>query len=300
MTWLGPFEIGAVMGLLLCLAVMGLAVSFNLLDFPDITMEGSLPLGATVFAASVKSGMPVLVALLCAMLAGATAGALTAFIHSRFGINKFLAGILVVAISYTLCLRILGTSNIGLLGSPSLFDYVEPTDRHAPSAALGTALLLASIALAVGALVLWLAQTRGGLRARVAGTNPVYARSLGISVPLHLVAGLAITNAMAAAAGALLAMHQGFADVGMGQGALILCLASMAIGARLVPERKLPVHVFVVVSAALGSVVYQVLVAFAVRLGLSPVDLKLATALLVLTVVVARARGDGSPAVGRA
>lgn len=292
--------IGTVMGLLLCLAVIGLALSFNLLDFPDITMEGSLPLGATVFAACIKSGMPLTVALPGAMLAGAAAGALTAFIHSRFGINKFLAGILVVAISYTLCLRILGTSNIGLLGSPSLFDYVEPADWRAPGAPLGTAILLTSITLAAGALVVWLAQTRCGLRARVAGANPVYARSLGINVPLHLVAGLATTNAMAAAAGALLAMYQGFVDVGMGQGALILCLASMAIGARLVPQRKLPVHVFVVVSAVLGSVVYQLLVAFAVRLGLSPVDLKLATALLVLAVVVVRARGDGSLAAGRA
>ena len=300
MTWLAPLGIGTVMGLLLCLAVMGLALSFNLLDFPDITMEGSLPLGATVFAASVKSGMPLMMALTAAMLAGAAAGGLTAFIHSRFGIGKFLAGILVVAISYTLCLRLLGTSNIGLLGSPSLFDYVEPLDRHAADLPVGTALLLLVAALAAGAFVLWLAQTRGGLRARVAGTNPVYARSLGINVPLHLVAGLGITNAMAAAAGALLAMHQGFADVGMGQGALILCLASMAIGARLVPQRKLPAHLFVIVSAALGSVIYQVLVAFAIRLGLSPVDLKLATALLVLAVVVARARGNGSLAAVRA
>lgn len=293
MTWLTPLDIGIVMGLLMAWAVISLTIGFNLLDFPDLTPEGSLPLGATVFAAVVKSGGPLGVAFVCAALAGASAGALTAFIHTRFRLNKFLSGILVVAISYSFCLRALGTSNIGLLGTPSLFDYVEMADRAAGEFHVGTVGLL-SILLAAGAMfMLWAMQTRRGLRVRVAGTNPTYARSIGINVPANLIVGLASTNAMAGLAGAFLAMHQGFADVGMGQGILILALASMALGERLLPERRLPFHVFVVFSAVIGSIVYQTLIAYAVRFGLNPIDLKLATAVLVLAVIALRASEEG-------
>jgi putative ABC transport system permease protein len=295
MSWIGPLEIGVIMGLLLCFAVISLAVSFHLLDFPDVTMEGSLPLGAAVFATSIRSELTLAAAVSAAMLAGAAAGALTAFVHRHLRINKFLAGILVVAICYTLCLRVLGTSNIGLLGAPSVFDFAWRFDWLAGGGSLGTMLLLASMVASVGTLTIWLSQTRTGLRTRVAGANPLYAKSIGIPVTLHLVAGLAATNTLAALAGALLAMHQGFADVGMGQGVLILGLASMAIGERLLPQRQLPIHVFIVVSAVAGSLAYQVLVAYAVRLGLSPVDLKLVTALLVLAVIAARSKDDGDP-----
>jgi len=293
MSLLAPLDIGIVMGLLMAWAVISLALSFNLLDFPDLTPEGSLPLGAIMFAALVKTGLPLALAIVSAMLAGAAAGALTAFIHTRFRLNKFLSGILVVAISYSICLRVLGTSNIGLLGTPSLFDYVRPLDRITDGLHLGTTILLGTLLVAGAGLVLWGVQTRRGLRVRVAGSNPTYARSIGINVPASLILGLAANNAMAALAGALLAMYQGFADVGMGQGVLILALASMALGEHLVPERRLPFHVFVVISAAFGSILYQVLIAYAVRLGLNPVDLKLATALLVLAVIALRTSEEG-------
>lgn len=293
MTWLAPLDIGIVMGLLMAWAVISLALSFNLLDFPDLTPEGSLPLGAILFAALIKTGTSLWLAIIAAMVAGAAAGALTAFIHIRFRLNKFLAGILVVAISYSICLRTLGTSNIGLLNSPSLFDYVVQADGVAWGLHIGTAGLLGVLLVAGACLVLWGVQTRRGLRVRVAGSNPIYAKSIGINVPASLILGLSANNAMAALAGALLAMHQGFADVGMGQGILILALASMALGEHLVPERRLPFHVFVVISAAFGSILYQVLIAYAVRLGLDPVDLKLATALLVLAVIALKASEEG-------
>ncbi len=294
MTWLVPLDIGLSMGLIFAWAVLALALAFRLLNFPDLTVEGSLPLGAAVFATILKAGAPLTTAVVVAIIAGAVAGGLTAFLHVRFSLNKFLAGIIVVAITYSLSLRIMGASNIGLLQSASLFDLVAPLDKalgrtfHA-----GTVLFLA-IFLVIGAVLLLSAlSSRQGMRLRVAGSNPEYARSLGISVPWNLVVGLAFTNGFAALSGVLLAMHQGFADVGMGLGVLILALAAMTIGERLISERAVPFHIFVVLAAILGSIFYQILVAYAVRIGLAPTDLKLVTAVLVLLVVAFRVSQDG-------
>ena len=294
MNWLVPLDIGLSMGLILAWAVVALALPFRLLNFPDLTIEGSLPLGAAVYAVLLKQGTPLLATVGAGLLAGAVVGGVTACLHTRFRLNKFLAGIIVVAMTYSLSLRIMGASNIGLLQSLSLFDLIAPLDRAVGGPFhVGTMLLLSSL-LGLGAVTLVLAlSSRTGLQLRVAGSNPEYARSLGISVPWNLVLGLALTNSLAAAAGVLLAMRQGFADVAMGQGILILALAAMTIGERLLPERVLPFQIFVVLAAILGSLLYQILVAYAVRMGLAATDLKLATAVLVLMVVALRVSRNG-------
>ncbi len=296
MTWLVPLDLGLVMGLLLAWAVLALALGFRLLDFPDLTVEGSLPLGAAVFAVLHQSGVPMLVSMFCALFAGALAGALTGCLYVYFKMNKFLAGIIVIAIAYSLSLRIMGASNIGLLQTTSIFDPVDPLNGWMDGAFhLGTIGML-GVFIAIGAfLILWALSTRRGLQLRVAGSNPEYAKSLGINVAQNVIVGLAITNTLAAFSGILLTMHQGFADVSMGQGVLILALAAMTIGERLMPEKSLPLHVFVFLAAILGSIVYQVLVAFAVRAGLAPTDLKLVTALMVLIVVALRVSRNGDP-----
>ncbi len=289
-----PLDVGLVMGLLLSWAVLGLALAFRLLDFPDLTIEGSLPLGAAVFAALRIADVSILASLLLAVSAGGAAGALTGLLHVRFKVNKFLAGIIVIAITYSLSLRIMGGSNIGLLQLPTIFDIVQSSD-NVPSSRfhLGAIIMLAAfICIGASLLIVGLA-TRRGVRLRVAGSNPEYARSLGISVPFNVIAALAITNALAAFSGVLLAMNQGFADVGMGQGVLILALAAMTIGERLLPEERLPFRVFVIFAAILGSITYQILVAYAVRAGLAPTDLKLATALVVFAVVALRMSTHG-------
>jgi len=289
MGWLVPLDIGVTMGLLLAWAVLALALAFRLLSFPDLTVEGTLPLGAAVFAILLKNGTPMWAAVAVALVAGAAAGALTAYIHLRFRLNKFLSGIVVVAITYSLSLRVMGASNIGLLQSASIFDWVKPLDGaggavlHAGTILLLLALLTGSVSLLIVGLL-----SRRGMRLRVAGSNPEYARSLGISVPWNLVFGLALTNALAAVSGVLLSMHQGFADIGMGQGILILALAAMTIGERLLPERNLPFPIFVVGAAILGSILYQLLVSYAITMGLAATDLKMGTAILVLVVVALR------------
>jgi len=294
MNWLVPLDIGLSMGLIFAWAVLALALAFRLLSFPDLTVEGSLPLGAAVYAAILKSDGSLSTAVVTAIIAGAIAGGLTAFLHVRFSLNKFLAGIIVVAITYSLSLRIMGASNIGLLQSASLFDFVTPLDRATGEIFHAGTILFLAVSLVIGATLLVSAlSSRRGMRLRVAGSNPEYARSLGISVPWNLIFGLALTNGLAAFSGVLLAMHQGFADVGMGLGVLILALAAMTIGERLISEKKVPFHIFVVLAAIFGSILYQVLVAYAVRMGLAPTDLKLVTAVLVLLVVAFRVSQDG-------
>lgn len=292
MTYLISVQIGLIMGLLFALVVVALTGAFRLLHFPDLTSEGSFPIGAAIFAAMLRAGFGLSFALASAACGGAVAGALTGMIHGYLRLNKFLAGIIVVAMSYSLCLRIMNGSNIGLLNAPSVFDCIEHLDnlagsRFDPASVLFLVVVVGTVATLVSAL----AKTRLGLRLRLAGTNPDLGMSLGVRSQLALVIGLAFFNSLAAISGALLASYQGFADVGMGQGVLILSLAAMTIGERVVPNRCFSFTVFVVLAAVVGSVLYQIIVAFAVRLGLAPTDLKLVTAILVLGVVALRLSG---------
>ena len=285
-----PFEIGLTMGLVFALAVLSLAMSFRLLSFPDLTVEGSVPLGAAVFASLQSLGYSLATASVASVLAGAIAGSLTGVIHARLRLNRFLAGIIVVSMAYSISLRIMGASNIGLLSKRNLFDaFGQLSQLRVGGVHLGTLLFLVAIVCLAASVAFIAARSRPGLRVRLAGSNSHLAESMGISTSLALILGLGVTNALAALSGVLLASYQGFADIGMGQGVLILALASLAIGERLVPTRVLGFQAFVIVSAILGSIVYQVVLAFAVRAGLAPTDLKLATAVLVLIVVALRA-----------
>jgi putative ABC transport system permease protein len=191
-------------------------------------------------------------------------------------------------------LRLMGTSNIGLLSSASIFDQLDSWG-DAFGVHAGKILFLLLAASAIGGVTVLALSSRAGLRWRVAGCNPTYARTLGIGVVASTMIGLGVTNALAALSGALLAVHQGFADVGLGQGVLIFALASMSLGDRLLSEQRLSVPIFVVVSSMVGSVVYQYLIALSVSAGLNPVDLKLITAVLVLMLVIVRARRHDDP-----
>jgi len=285
MTWLLPLDIGLIMGLMFAWPVLALTASFRLFNFPDLTLEGSFPIGAAVFAVGAVHHWPLAISLVAAIAAGGVVGATTALIHTRLHVNKFLAGILVVAMSYTLSLRIMASPNIGLIGQTSPFDFIAPLNRIAPQVQLGAILLLVAL-LAVGVIgLLALFRSPWGLRLRVAGSNPTYGEAIGIRAEWQLMAGLAITNSLAAGGGALVATYQGFTDVSMGQGGLILALASMTIGERLVPQRSLSITAYALLAAVVGAVVYQVLVAYALRLGLAATDLKLVTALFVLVVI---------------
>ncbi|OAQ20627.1 ABC transporter permease [Thermosulfurimonas dismutans] len=290
MNWLIPLDIGLIMGLIFSWVVLSLAIAFRLFNFPDLTIEGSFLLGAAVYATLYKANFNICLSIFVASIAGGLSGFLTALLHSRFKLNKFLAAIIVIAIIYSLSLRLMGASNISLLKTKTLLDYLNRylyCGFHV--GIIGFLFLFVVFGLI---FISHLLSTKFGLRLRVSGSNPEYARSLGINVSISLIIGLFFTNCLAAFSGILLAMYQGFVDVGMGQGTLILALAAMTIGERVLPESCFSFHNFVCLSAVVGSILYQLLVAYAVRFGLAPTDLKLVTALLVLMVVILRVSRD--------
>jgi len=287
MSW---FEIGLSVGLVHAWAALAFIASWRLLGFPDLTLEGAVPLAASVYAVLMTSGCSLGVSMLVAVLCAMVAGACTGLLHTRFGVNPFLSGILVVAVAYSVTLRVLGGSNRGLLSVPTLFTAVRRMTGLSDTAA--QLLLLLGLLLLALLLLLWLAQTRVGLRLRAVGCNPSFATSLGCNVTVYTACGVACLNGLAGFTGVLFAMQSGFADIGIGQGQLVIALAAMAIGEALLPQRFMPYYVFVLISAPVGSVLYHLTLAFVVSLGVPATDLKLATALMVLLVVAMRARAN--------
>jgi len=280
-------QTGLQLGLIMALAVFGLAIAYRLFNFPDLTIEGSFLLGAVGFAVLNREGFSLAASFLGATAFGALAGGVTGGLHSRFQINKFLTGILVTAIAYSLSLRMMAGPNVGLLEVSASVDALmasaSPFDRDLTRIAV-----LAIVVAVVGILVVVLLRSRLGLQIRVAGCNPQLARSIDVKVVWSYIIGLGLTNALSAMSGALLAVHQGFSDVGLGQGMLVFALASLSIGERLLSDRKMSLPMFVLAAAVSGSVVYQCLIAWAVGAGLNPIDLKMATGILVLLVIIMR------------
>jgi putative ABC transport system permease protein len=241
-----------------------------------------------------------------ACLAGAAAGATTGVIHTRFGINRLLSGILVMTALYSVNLHVMGRSNVPLLSERTLATMAEGAGTVALGAerlsifgwdvstrdvsVLIFALLVAVLA---GAVLFVFFRTHLGTAMQAAGDNPQMIRALGVNVNTMIILGLALSNGMVALAGALLAQYQGFADVQMGIGMVVWGLASVIIGEALVGTRQLG---FIITGAVMGSVLFRLLVAIALRGGLNPNDLKLITAVfvfvaLVLPMMVSKAAG---------
>src|SRR5262245_25653702 len=285
-------------GLILALLALGVFVSFRVFRFPDITTDGSLTLGASIAAALIGVGVSAPLATLAGAGGGLLAGAATGVLHTRFRIHGLLAGILVMTALYSINLRIMGKSNLPLLDAETLATQAEYLGLRIAGAArleiLGFSVDAAEVsvlaaALAASALVALLLyaflRTELGTAMRATGDNERMVRALGVDVGNMRIAGLALANGLIALSGALLAQYQGFADVQMGIGMVVLGLASVIIGEALVgTTRELGL---VITGALLGSVLFRLLVAIALRAGLDPNDLKLATALFVFAALVA-------------
>lgn len=263
-------------GLLYGLVAFGIMVPFRLLNFPDLSCEGSFPLGgslcATLLTAQVSPGLAVVLAV----LAGFAAGCVTALIHLRLKINTLLAGILVVTMLWSIDLRIMGKSNIPLFALDTLFDLAWPgfTQSVAAQVVAWTVLAVACVGLAA-----WLLRTDIGLAFRAVGSNETMARAQGISTAAAIVFGLGAANALVAFAGATVAQTQGYADVAMGFGLLINGLAALIIGEALIGRRSVLAQL---AAPFAGSVVYYQVISLGLAAGVHPSDLKLVTALFVL------------------
>lgn len=283
-------------GLILSLLAMGVFISFRIFEIPDITTDGSITLGAATAAILLVNNVNPFFATAAGALAGAAAGAITGIIHTKFKINALLAGILVMTALYSVNLHVMGRSNVPLMNATTLSSHAGSFGERLlgaptvhvfgwPVAASDAALLVfAATGAAFGGLVLYLFfRTHVGTAMRATGDNSQMVRALGANVEGYIILGLALSNGMVAFSGALLAQYQGFADAQMGIGMIVWGLASVIIGEALTGARSLGLTI---IGAIMGSILFRLLVAIALRWGLNPNDLKLITALFVFAALV--------------
>ena len=290
---IGTFTIGCILSLL----ALGVFISFRIFAFPDITADGSITLGAAIAATLMVRGVSPLLASLAGFVAGMLAGATTGTLFTRFKINPLLSGILVMTALYSINLHIMGKSNVPLLTVTTLATQSERVGVQLMGGATSfnlagwdvsvrDASVLVAVALVValtGVLLYVFLRTNLGMAMRATGDNVQMIRALGVNDANMVVFGVAISNGLVALSGALLAQYQGFADVGMGIGMVVWGLASVIIGEALVGTNQVGLTI---VGAVMGSVLFRLLVAVALRWGLSPNDLKLITAVFVFFALV--------------
>ncbi len=284
-------------GLILSLLALGVFISFRIFDFPDITTEGSITLGAAVTATLLVHGVSPVWATTAGFCGGALAGATTGILHTQFKIHGLLSGILVMTALYSVNLHIMGKSNVPLLTELTLATHAEQvgasmfggaTSFHLFGWEVSTrdgAVFFFSFAFiaVVGTILYAFFRTNLGTAMRAAGDNAQMITALGANVGYMIIAGLALANGLVGLAGALLAQYQGFADVQMGIGMVVWGLASVIIGEALIGTQSLGLTI---VGAVMGSILFRLLVAIALRAGLDPNDLKLITAAFVFMALI--------------
>ncbi|MEJ8574546.1 ABC transporter permease [Microbaculum marinum] len=283
--FLGAVEIG----LVYALVGIGVFLAFRILDFPDLTVDGSFPLGAAVAAVIITSGIDPWTACLASILAGAAAGLVTAFLNQRFGILHLLASILTMIALFSINLRIMGRPNVALINQDTVLS---------PFYGLGLAghYVRPLVVLVIVAIVVWLVarflRSDFGLAMRATGVNPRMARAQGVKTAVHIYVGMAIANGLVGLAGALFAQTNGFADVTTGIGTIVVGLAAVIVGETLFRPRTI---VIALIGCVVGSVLYRLAIQFALSadaVGLQASDLNLVTAVLVaIALILPRLRG---------
>ncbi|MFP3928319.1 MAG: ABC transporter permease [Desulfobacteraceae bacterium] len=267
-------------GLAYALVALGIVISFRVLAFPDLTVDGSFPLGAAVTARLITLNVDPLLSILIAILAGFLAGCITGLLNTKLKINSLLSGILMMTILYSVNLRVMGRSNIQLLTVDTFLTPLENLDASRFIPMIGFFLV---VSFGFKFLTDLFLHTQLGLAMRATGDNEQMIRSLGVDTDNTTILGLGISNAFVALSGSLVAQDQGFADVGMGIGMIVIGLASIIIGEAMVGVRAGKKSVLRMTLAAIaGSVIYKFIIALGLRMGLAPTDLKLATGVMVI------------------
>ena len=283
-------------GLILSLLAMGVFISFRIFEIPDITTDGSITLGAALCATLLVHRVDPILATAAGAVAGAVAGTITGIIHTKFRINSLLAGILVMTALYSVNLHVMGRSNVPLMEARTLASHSEELGERllgaktvnvlgwaVPASDAAVLILAFAFVVAAGLLLYLFFRTQVGTAMRATGDNAQMVRALGANVEGYIVMGLALSNGLVALSGALLAQYQGFADAQMGIGMVVWGLASVIIGEALTGARSLGLTI---AGAIMGSILFRLLVAIALRWGLNPNDLKLITALFVFAALV--------------
>lgn len=263
-------------GLIYGLMALGVYISFRILNFADLTVDGSLTLGAAIAASVIVAGYNPWLGAVVALLAGLVAGACTGVLHSYLGISPLLSGILTMTGLYSINLRVLGRANISLLRSPRIYQDVSRNGLPEEMAVLLVSLFTVVIIIYLVNLFL---ETEIGLSVRATGDNEQMIRSLGVDTRHTKIIGLSLSNGLVALSGAYVAQYQGFADISMGIGTIVAGLASVITGEVILGAG--PVWRGLV-AAVFGSFLYRLVMTLVLWLGFKPTDLKLMTAVLVV------------------
>ena len=268
--------LGAVMlGLLWALMAMGVYITYRILDIADLTVDGSITLGAAIAAQGIYLGLNPFIATLLAVFGGMVAGLITGLLHTQLKIPPLLSGILTMIGLYSINLRIMGRANLSLLRMKTVYSYFTAWGASQLVSILSFAVLCV---LGIVAFLWWFFGTEMGYALRSTGDNPQMARAQGVNTKSMIMLGLILSNGLVALSGALIAQQQAYADVQMGTGAIVIGLASVIIGEVLFGTRN---FFNCLISLVLGAITYRVIIALVLELGMPAHDLKLFTAITV-------------------
>ena len=257
--------------LIFAIMVLGVYISFRILNFPDMTVDGTFPLGAAISAKLLTLGVNPYLTLLVALIAGAAAGAITGLIHVKLKVKDLLAGILVMTALYSVNLRVMGKSNIPLFEEDNIFNT-----EYSMMITIVVLILISKF------LLDYLLKTKFGFALKALGDNENLIVSLGLNEEKYKIYGLMIANSFVAFSGAVLAQYQGFADVGMGTGIIVIGLASIIIGDTLFGKRRRLAGTTIVI---IGSILYRGVIAVTLSMGMDASDLKLITSVIVIVIL---------------
>ena len=276
---LGAIEIG----LIFALVALGVYISFRLLRFPDLTVDGSFPLGGAVCAVLIAAGYNPWVATLAATAAGAAAGMVTGWLNVKLKIMDLLASILMMIALYSVNLRIMGGPNVPLINDPTIFNLLQPERMEDY---VFRPLLLLVIVVAAKLALDWFFATQRGLAIRATGSNARMARAQGVNTGGMILLGMAVSNGLVGLAGAMFVQTQGGSDISMGIGTIVIGLAAVIVGESIMPSRKI---IWATLAVVIGAIVYRFFIAAALNsdfIGLKAQDLNLVTAVLVTIALV--------------
>ena len=268
-------------GLIYALVALGVLISFRTLDFPDLTADGSFPLGGAVAGIAIIAGVNPWLACLFGMLAGAVAGVVTAWLHVKLGILQLLASILVMVALYSVNLRIMGAPNLPLLGEQTVFSDLVTNENGSWMRCL----IIGAVVIVAKLFLDWFFSTETGLSMRATGSNLRMAQAQGINTSWMTIIGMAISNGLIALGGALFVQTQGGADISIGIGTIVIGLAAVIIGETIIPAKRIWL---ITLAVILGAIIYKLFIQIALSsdtlrsIGFGSQDLNLITALLVV------------------
>lgn len=277
--------IGAQVGLIYGPLALGIYFALNVMSLPDLTLEGSFGVGGATTAVLLLSGTDPVTAIIAGTASGMAMGAVTGCLHVYLHMNVLLAGILMTTAAWSVSLAVMGAGNISLLTQATVFTWMEDLGTSTQ----GAAILVGAVAsLLVAVLMVWLLHTNYGMSLRASGLNIQTSRSLGIRTEVRQIVGLVIANGLAAMSGGLVVQSQGFMDVSIQTGVIVVGLAALMIGMSIFKTPRILPSVAGVIA---GILIYRVVVTVALKLGLPPYFVKLVTAVVVFAIVAFRSHG---------